>query len=80
MIRDIEAKSASTRIVKGDDVGFGDYIAVWAPVLDKNGNVIAMVEADYCITDLQNNINNYMFKVILFLMAAIVIITIMEQN
>lgn len=76
LIPDIEAKSASTRIVKGDDVGFGDYIAVWAPVIDEKGNVIAMVEADYCITDLQNNINNYMFKVILFLMAAIVIITI----
>lgn len=76
LMPDVRAKSASTQIVHGEDVGFGKSISVWAPVFDKNGEVAAMVEADYEITNLKKVIDTYVCKVILFLVLALMSITV----
>ncbi len=80
LVPDIKAKSTSTRIVYGEDTGLGRSISVWAPVFDKNGEVAAMVEADYVLTDIQKAINRYVFHVFFFIVIAQIIITIIMVN
>ncbi len=75
LLPDIQAKSASTQIVYGADVGFGKSISVWAPVFDKDGNVAAVVEGDYVLTSIEKEINFYVCRVFLFLVAALILIT-----
>ena len=76
LLPDVKAKSPSTQIVHGEDVGFGKSISVWAPVFDKNGEVAAMIEADYEISGLEKAINNYVYKMLLFLFLAMAGITV----
>ena len=76
LLPDVKAKSPSTQIVHGEDVGFGKSISVWAPVFDKNGEVAAMIEADYEISSLGKAINNYVYKMLLFLILALAGITV----
>ncbi len=75
LLPDVEAKRASTHIVYGADAGFGRTISVWAPVFDKDGNVAAMVEADYVLTEVEKRINSYVLRIVLFFAAAIIAIT-----
>lgn len=72
---DVKAKSASTQIVYGQDVGFGRTISVWAPVLGKNGEVVAMVEADYVISELNAAINSYVRRILVILLLAQLLIS-----
>ena len=51
LLPDVKAKCASDKIHLVDS-GMGLGVEVWAPVLDKNGDLQAMVEADYRITDI----------------------------
>lgn len=76
LLPDVKAKSASTQIVYGEDVGYGKSISVWAPVFDQAGEVVAMVEADYVLTSLQRAINEYVMKLLLFFALAIATITV----
>lgn len=52
LIPDIKAKKASERLIFVPDAGYGYSISAWAPVLDSKGNVAAIVEADFTITDM----------------------------
>ena len=80
LVPDIKSKSASTKIVHGENVGFGDYIAVWAPVFNSEGEVAAMIEADYRLQELQKNVFVFLVKLIFFmLMAEIVMAIIMIE-
>lgn len=72
---DVENKSASTQIVYGQDAGFGKTISVWAPVLDENGEVAAMVEADYVISELNRVINSYVKRILVMLLIAQLLIS-----
>ena len=80
LVPDVKAKSASTQIVYGEDNGLGRSISVWAPVMDQNGEVAAVVEADYVLMDIRETINRYVMNVFLFLLLAQVIITIIMVN
>ena len=74
LLPDVKGKRASTHIVYAADVGFGRAISVWAPVFDADGNVAAMVEADYVLTGVQRTVNSYVLRIILFLVATIIAI------
>ena len=47
LVEDVKNKAASSQIIYGADVGYGKTISAWAPILDSNGNLVAMAEADY---------------------------------
>lgn len=74
LLADIKAKQATQKVVYGADIGFGKSLSVWAPVFDSQGEVAAMVEADYVLTDVQDQINYYIMNVLLVLLLAEVII------
>lgn len=76
LLPDVKAKSASTQVVYGADVGYGKSISVWAPVFDKNGEVAAMVEGDYVLTDVENEINGYVVKLLFFIVMALIVIAV----
>ena len=59
LVPDINAGRASTDIMRGEDVGYGQTISAWAPVFDSQGNVAGMVEADCILSDLNNVVRNY---------------------
>ena len=52
LLPDIQAKRPSQQVVFGQDAGYGKTISAWAPVLSEEGNVVAVVEADYVLSDL----------------------------
>ena len=68
LVPDILAKKPSTEIIYGADVGFGESVSAWAPVLNSNGDLVAMIEGDYIL----DNINRIIFYRIRFLLVAIV--------
>lgn len=76
LLPDVEAKRASTHVVYGEDTELGRTISVWAPVLDENGDVAAMVEVDYGLTEVQQKINSYVLRIVLFLIVAVAMIAI----
>lgn len=76
LVPDIQAKKSTTEVVYGADVGYGSSISVWAPVLNEDGEVAAMVEADYVLSNLQNEITRYMGRVLVFLVLGLIIILI----
>ena len=64
LVPDIEAGRASTDIIRGEDVGYGQTISAWAPVFDSEGKVAGMVEADCILSDLNTIVRNYAIKTI----------------
>lgn len=46
LLPDLEAKRASNKIILGGDSFFGQTVSAWAPIFDKEGKVVAMLEAD----------------------------------
>lgn len=76
LLADVKEKRASTHIVYGEDAGFGRTLSVWAPVFDNNGDVAAMVEADYVLAGVEKKINSYVLRVILFLVIAVAAIAV----
>lgn len=76
LLPDVKAKSASTQVVYGADAGYGRSISVWAPVFDKNGEVAAMVEGDYVLTDVESEINSYVLRILFFFVMALAVIAI----
>lgn len=74
LVPDIQKKQASHSLSISSDVGYGKTIAMWAPVLDSQGNLAAMVEADFLINSLRNKINQDLFWVFLGLGAILILI------
>lgn len=74
LLPDVKAKSASTQVVYGADVGYGRGISVWAPVFDRNGEVAAMVEGDYVLTSVEKEINSYVLRILFFFVMALAVI------
>ncbi len=56
LVPDVQNKRASTGLILGQDAGYGKPISAWAPILDSDGNVAAMVEADYIIKNIGKQI------------------------
>ena len=53
LVPDVKAGRASQELILGQDVGYGETVSAWAPVLAEDGHVVAMVEADYVLDDLE---------------------------
>lgn len=58
LVPDILAQKPSDRVMKGKNVGYGTPIMTWAPIFDSEGNMVAMIEADYILEDIGKSILN----------------------
>lgn len=74
LVPDVREKKASTELILGQDVGFGTSVSAWAPVLDSEGELVAMVEIDYEMTVVENDMREYVLFFILFTLVGIAII------
>lgn len=59
---DVLRRRASDGIILGRDVGFGESVSAWAPVLDSRGNLAAMVEADYYLEEVNREIALFLIR------------------
>ncbi|MBO4429656.1 MAG: SpoIIE family protein phosphatase, partial [Clostridia bacterium] len=64
LVPDIEAKRASTELILGEDAGYGRTLSAWAPVFDSAGNIVAMVEADCILQDLNAVARGHSFSIV----------------
>lgn len=77
LVPDIQAKKPSTEIIfAAATQENAAAVSAWAPVFDSNGELAAMVEADYTLSHLESEINSYMLKVILFLIVSLLVILV----
>lgn len=74
LVPDVQQKKASTELILGQDVGFGTSVSAWAPVLNSDGELVAMVEIDYEMTVVENDMKNYVIFFICFTLAGIAVI------
>lgn len=74
LVPDVREKKVSTELILGQDVGFGTSVSAWAPVLDSEGELVAMVEIDYEMTVVENDMKEYVLFFILFTLVGIAII------
>ncbi|MDE7479599.1 MAG: SpoIIE family protein phosphatase [Lachnospiraceae bacterium] len=74
LIPDIKNKQPSKNVIFGKDEGFGKTVSAWAPVVDDNNELVAVVEADYVLKNLQDQINSYMVGIMLFLVISMIVI------
>ncbi|MCR5432443.1 MAG: SpoIIE family protein phosphatase [Lachnospiraceae bacterium] len=63
--KDAREKKASDRIILNPDVGYGETIAAWAPIFNSKGEVVAMVEADYVLDDIDPEIRAHVLYILL---------------
>ena len=76
MLPDARAKKPSTEIVLGEDDGYGRPMSNWAPVLNSNGDLVAMVEIDYSLEAIQGQLRDYIFKLILSFVVCIALVVL----
>ena len=78
LVPDIEAARASEKVnIMEADLGVA--LEVWAPVYDKDGNLAAMVEADYMAVNIYRDLNIFIgFLLLFFLICSIAVTTIMR--
>lgn len=74
LVPDVQEKKASTELILGEDVGFGTSVSAWAPILNSDGELAAMVEVDYEMTVVENDMKTYVLFFILFTLAGIALI------
>lgn len=74
LLADVRNKKPSTEVIFGKDQGYGKTVSAWAPVLNEKGELVAMVEADYVLGNLQRRINAYMTGITAFLMISMAVI------
>lgn len=73
LVPDVQAKRASMGIILGNDVGYGRSVSAWAPVVDSKGNLVAMVEADYYLTEVQQKTRELVLVATAIMVAGMVI-------
>lgn len=74
LVPDVQAKRASDQLIYGDDVGFGTSVSAWCPIFDSNGQLAAMVEADYRIDDLTLIIIRSVAPIVAALVSALLVL------
>ena len=74
LVPDIQAGRASTGLIQGTDVGYGQTISAWAPVLDAQGRVAGMVEADCILSNLNSVVRGYAMRIIGVMLACILVV------
>ncbi len=74
LVPDILAGRASSDLIQGADVGYGQTISAWAPVFDSAGNVTGMVEADCILSELNAVVRGYALPIVGALVLCILIV------
>lgn len=64
-VPDIKAKKPSTELILGPDSGFGRPLSAWAPIFDSNGDMVAMIDADYILEEIDPAIYRHMLQIAL---------------
>ena len=85
LVPDIKAGRASSELIMGADVGYGETVSAWAPVFDSDGKVAAMVEADCSLANLSAVIREYALRIIgvqllFMLFVLLLVIEILRRN
>ena len=85
LVPDIKAGRASSELILGADVGYGETVSAWAPVFDSDGKVAAMVEADCSLANLSAVIREYALRIIgvqllFMLIVLLLVIEILQRN
>ena len=52
VVPDIKAQRPSQGLLFGPDAGYGKTVISYAPIFDSNGEMVAMIEADYVVADI----------------------------
>ena len=74
MLPDLRAGKPSTELIQNANVGYGKGVFTWAPVFDSAGNVVAMVEADCILSELNSTVNSFAIPILGVLIAFIVLV------
>ena len=79
LVPDVKAGKAHEDVTLMASVEFGAGLETWAPVFDKDGKLQAMVEIDYLIPDIENNLNSIEIRIIpafLLLITIVLVLTL----
>ncbi len=76
-VPDIKAKRASSRLILGPDVGYGRALSVWAPVFDSKGEMVAMVDADYVLSEINPGIYKNIIKIAIVEIVCVILLVIL---
>lgn len=71
LVPDVLAKKPSAETILGGDSFFGKSVSAWAPVLDSQGNLVAMVEADASLEKVTILLNNYILVIVMLIILII---------
>ena len=74
LVPDVRAKKASDQIILAGDVGYGQAVSAWAPVLDDAGNLAAMVEVDYSLDRVRDEILAYELRYLAMILGGVTLI------
>ncbi|MBR2527824.1 MAG: PP2C family protein-serine/threonine phosphatase [Blautia sp.] len=77
ILPDIEAKKAHDEITLQKNDYYGAGLSTWAPVLDDEGNVRAMVELDYLLPYFQSDLNTFVFRIIIIFILCVVVVLVL---
>lgn len=84
MVPDVQAKRASTQKHIVHTTDFGAVVMAWAPVLDSNGELAAMVEADLSLDMVTAMLHGYITNFILIcsviILAAAAVLTLIARR
>lgn len=77
LLPDIESKKSSTKIILGGDSFFGKTVSAWAPIFDKEGKVVAVVEADASLEKVEKLLYRYIITAVTLIIILISITVIL---
>ena len=85
LVADVQAGRASTELIQGADVGYGQTISAWSPVFDSEGKVAAMVQADCILSNLNAVVRPHAARIVgvlllLMLLVLLLAIRILRRN
>lgn len=80
LVPDVEAKRASDEvIVTTESLFFGSGVSAWAPVLDSQGELAAMVEVDFSLDQVMASIQQSLILMLLVYVAMVVVMVLFQS-
>jgi len=76
IVPDIASKRASSEKLVLYQNAYGPGVSAWAPVLDRNGNVAAMVEADMALAVVVDALKGFLYTFVLVSFALIIVLVL----
>lgn len=78
LVPDVQAKRASQQIIMGQDVGYGRSVSAWAPILNRDGDLVAMAEVDFYLEQVGREATTYVLRfIVVMLLGSMVILFIL---